>query len=140
MEFIRNVLGAEWYNDSIATTPDRAMAAVRAFEEPLVLLLGGRDKNLPWETFAGEVTARARAIVLFGEAIPKLEGLFSHLVEGHTIPQVQLAADLEQAVFKAASLVQAGDVVLLSPGCTSYDEFPDFEVRGDRFREIVRSL
>ena len=140
LEFIRTVLGADWYNDSIATTPDRALAAVRSFEEPLVLLLGGRDKEVPWEKFAKEVIARSKAIILFGEAAPKLESIFKPLVGDKRMPEMHRAADLEQAVQKAFKLVRAGDVVLLSPGCTSYDQFPNFEIRGERFRDMVRSL
>jgi UDP-N-acetylmuramoylalanine--D-glutamate ligase len=140
LEFVGTVNGADWYNDSIATTPDRALAAVRSFDEPMVLLLGGRDKDLLWETFAEEVVLRARAIVLFGEAVPKLVAVFTPILEGKSIPVLYQVEDLEQAVAKAAAFVKPGDVVLLSPGCTSYDEFLNFEARGDRFREMVRSL
>jgi UDP-N-acetylmuramoylalanine--D-glutamate ligase len=140
LEFVASVHGVDWYNDSIATTPDRALAAVRSFDEPLVLLLGGRDKDLLWETFANEVILRARMIILFGEAVPKLAAVFMPILEGKSMPELHLVEDLERAVATAAELVQTGDVVLLSPGCTSYDEFSNFEERGDRFREMVRSL
>ncbi len=68
LEFIRNWGGADWYNDSIATAPERSMAAIRAFEEPLVLLAGGRDKELPWNEFASLVVRRVDHVILFGEA------------------------------------------------------------------------
>ncbi len=140
LEFVREVLGAGWYNDSIATTPDRAIAAVRSFEEPLILLLGGREKDLPWESFADEVSKRAKAIVLFGEAVPKLEAIFKPKLEKEDGAQLHIAPDLAGAIDIAAKVVDAGDIVLLSPGCTSYDEFPNFEVRGERFREWVKTL
>jgi len=140
LEFIRTVLGADWYNDSIATTPDRAMAAIHSFDEPLVLLLGGRDKEVPWETFATEAISHSKAIILFGEAASKLEGIFKPLVEDLPIPEMHRVADLEQAIRTASKLVRTGDVVLLSPGCTSYDQFPNFEIRGESFRDMVRSM
>jgi UDP-N-acetylmuramoylalanine--D-glutamate ligase len=140
LEFVGTVRGADWYNDSIATTPDRALAAVRSFDGPLVLLLGGRDKDLLWTTFANEAILHARTIILFGEAVPKLAAVFAPILEGKSMPGLHQVEDLERAVAAAAALVQPGDVVLLSPGCTSYDEFSNFEARGDRFREMVRSL
>ncbi|TFH36023.1 MAG: UDP-N-acetylmuramoyl-L-alanine--D-glutamate ligase [Anaerolineales bacterium] len=140
LEFVRNTLGADWYNDSIATTPDRALAAVRSFDEPLVLLLGGHDKQLPWETFGQEVLQSVKAIILFGEAVPKLEAVFQKIRGSAATPAMHAAVNLEQAVQTASRIVQAGDIVLLSPGCTSYDEYPNFEVRGERFRDMVRAL
>lgn len=140
LEFIRNVLGADWYNDSIATTPDRAMAAIHSFEEPLVLFLGGRDKEVPWDAFAQEAISRSHAIILFGEAASKLEKIFVPLVEAGQASEIHRVADLNQAIRIASKLVRPGDVVLLSPGCTSYDQFPNFEIRGESFRDMVRSL
>jgi UDP-N-acetylmuramoylalanine--D-glutamate ligase len=140
LEFVESVGGADWFNDSIATTPDRALAAIRSFEQPLILLLGGRDKDLPWDAFAREVIARARMIILFGEAVPKLAAAFEPMLADRSTPALLQAAGLEEAVSMAASHSREGDVVLLSPGCTSYDEFPNFEVRGERFRQLVRSL
>ena len=77
LEFVRERDGARWYNDSIATAPERVCAAVRAFDEPLVLLLGGRDKQLPWEELAALVRERVKAVVLFGEAGPLIERALS---------------------------------------------------------------
>jgi UDP-N-acetylmuramoylalanine--D-glutamate ligase len=140
LEFIRRVMRADWYNDSIATTPDRALAAVRSFERPLVVLLGGRDKDLDWEEFAKQVVGKARKIILFGEAREKLEVVFRPLLAGEALERLHAVEGFEQAFSQAAGLVQAGDVVLLSPGCTSFDEFPNYEARGDRFRELVKAL
>ena len=72
LEFVREWNGAQWYNDSIATAPERTMAAIRSFTEPIVLLLGGRDKNLPWEDLAALVRQRVQHVVLFGEAAEKI--------------------------------------------------------------------
>ena len=139
LEFIRSWGGADWYNDSIATAPERAIAAIRAFDEPLVLLLGGRDKDLPWDDLAALVRQRVDHVVLFGEAA----GLIEKAIGSHTgsqLDSVTRCENLEQAVQSAAEVVEPGDVVLLSPGGTSYDAFRDFAERGERYRLWVNEL
>jgi len=134
LEFVRRWGGADWYNDSIATAPERAMAAIRSFDEPLVLLAGGRDKNLPWDDFAALVRQRVDHLILFGEAAEKIARVI-----GEGFPYV-ICSNLKEAVQAAAEVVQDGDVVLLSPGGTSFDEFKDFEERGECFRQLVMQL
>ena len=134
LEFVRSWGGADWYNDSIATAPERAMAAVRSFDEPLVLLAGGRDKDLPWEAFAELVRRRVEHLIVFGEAAGKILDAM-----GPGYPAVR-CSHLREAVQEAAQWVEPGDVVLLSPGGTSFDEFKDFEERGECFRQLVMSL
>lgn len=138
LEFVRTWGGADWYNDSIATAPERSMAAIRSFTEPLILLAGGRDKNLPWGDFADLVRSRVDHLILFGEAIDII--LNAMQPDTGTAPTVTRCTGLKQAVLAAASLVQPGDVVLLSPGGTSFDEFTDFEERGECFAKWVREL
>lgn len=138
LELVRELHGVRWYNDSIATAPERTMAAVRAFEEPIVLLLGGRDKDLPWDDLAALIHQRVDHVVLFGEAAEKIE---KAVAGSGSRPQTLTRCEtLEQAVLKAAEVAEAGDVVLLSPGGTSYDAFKDFAERGERFREWVLKL
>ncbi|MGB9641363.1 MAG: UDP-N-acetylmuramoyl-L-alanine--D-glutamate ligase [Anaerolineales bacterium] len=139
LEFVRSWHGADWYNDSIATAPERSMAAIRSFEEPLVLLLGGRDKNLPWHNFARLAIERARYLILFGEAADKIERTFYEIGKPE-LPPIVRCRNLEEAVHAAAAVAQNGDVVLLSPGATSFDEFRDFEERGECFRKWVMNL
>lgn len=139
LEFIRNWGGAAWYNDSIATAPERSMAAIRSFQEPIVLLAGGRDKNLPWEDFAELVVQRVRHLVLFGEAASKIRQAIEKADQRQHLP-ITVCPDLFQAVQAAKEIIQAGDVVLLSPGGTSFDEFRDFEERGECFRKWVMDL
>jgi UDP-N-acetylmuramoylalanine--D-glutamate ligase len=134
LEFVRSWGGASWYNDSIATAPERSMAAIRSFDEPLVLLAGGRDKNLPWDDFAQLVLERVEHVILFGEAVEKIAGALG------STQKVMVCSNLEQAVSAAARLARPGDVVLLSPGGTSFDEFSDFEERGECFRRLVMQL
>jgi UDP-N-acetylmuramoylalanine--D-glutamate ligase len=151
LELVRELNGVRWYDDSIATAPERSVAALRSFEEPIVLLAGGRDKELPWDGFAEETVRRARQVITFGEAGPMIArvveeklangqggrgaGAQKELLEGIT-----RVGTLEEAVEMAAQLARPGDVVLLSPGGTSFDAFRDFVERGDRFKELVRQL
>lgn len=138
LEFVRNWGGADWYNDSIATAPERSMAAIRSFQEPLVLLAGGRDKNLPWREFAELVNQRVRFLVIFGEAAPLIKKAMDE--SGFNKTKVVQSPGLKQAVSIAAQEVQTGDVVLLAPGGTSFDEFKDFEERGRCFVQWVKDL
>ena len=138
LEFVHERDGVKWYNDSIATAPERVLAAVGSFEEPIVLLAGGRDKKLPWEDFARLAKTRVKHLVLFGEAGP----LIQKAVEAVNMDRAQytLCAKLAEAVQVAASIAEHGDVALLSPGGTSFDEFTDFAERGEKFKDGVREL
>jgi UDP-N-acetylmuramoylalanine--D-glutamate ligase len=138
LELVRERNGVRWYNDSIATAPERVIAALRAFDEPLVLLLGGRDKKLPWDDLAALVRDRVRQVVLFGEAGPLIERAL--VAAGVPAARRLRCATLAEAVPAAAELAVPGDVVLLSPGCTGFDEFRDFAERGDKFRQWVQAL
>ncbi len=143
LELVKERGGVRWYDDSIATAPERAVAAMRSFDEPIVLLAGGRDKDLPWDAFAEETVERARWLITFGES----RALIADHVEGarrrngtQRLAGVTRVRTLPEAVKAAADLVQPGDVVLLSPGGTSFDAFEDFEERGERFQELVGEL
>ena len=140
LEYISDHGGAAWYNDSIATAPERTIAAIQAFDEPLVLLLGGRDKKLPWDKLAELVHQRVDHVVVFGEAAEKILQAIGPVQSSRRLQTIDHASGLQAAVGIASRLVQPGYVVLLSPGGTSYDEFKDFEERGERFREWVRVL
>jgi len=138
LELVRRWRGVDWYNDSIATAPERVIAAIRSFDEPLVLLAGGRDKNLTWEEFAKFVWKRVDHLILFGEASDLIhQAMIQSGSGGCTLTRCE---NLKCAVDTAAQIAQPGDVVLLSPGGTSFDEFNDFEERGDRFKQWVREL
>ncbi len=139
LELVREREGVCWYNDSIATAPERTMAAVRSFDEPIVLLLGGRDKNLPWEELAKLVHERVDHVVIFGEAGGKIETALEAEKAERPFSQVRVGT-LREATAEAERAAQPGDVVLLSPGGTSFDEFKDFEERGEKFRLWVQEL
>jgi len=140
LEFVRAWKGARWYNDSIATAPERTMAAIHSFQEPIVLLLGGRDKNLPWSELSELVHQRVDHVVLFGEAAGKIESALGPTGKGTRPYTLDRCRNLEEAVRAAVRRAEPGDVVLLSPGGTSFDEFNDFEERGEAFRKWVSEL
>jgi UDP-N-acetylmuramoylalanine--D-glutamate ligase len=140
LEFVRRWGGADWYNDSIATAPERSMAAIRSFSEPIILLAGGRDKDLPWQEFADLVHQRVDHLILFGEAASIIHGAVGAVLAGKKPHTVTTCFGLQEAIQAAAGLVEPGDVVLLSPGGTSFDEFRDFEARGEAYREWVHQL
>lgn len=141
MEFVREIHGVRWYNDSIATAPERSMAAIKSFTEPIVLLAGGRDKKLPWNEFTSLVHHQVKHVVLFGEAAGIIQNSLEENRTDHSgIESVYRFDRMEEAMKQAAELAQTGDVVLLSPGCTSYDAYKDFEERGEVFRKWVQQL
>jgi UDP-N-acetylmuramoylalanine--D-glutamate ligase len=145
LELVRDVGGVRWFDDSIATTPERMLAALRSFEEPIVLLAGGRDKKLPWDEFAEVAPRKVRRLVTFGEAGGMIARIAADAVSakgqaGCALEGITERDTLEEAVQAAAEVAAPGDVVLLSPGGTSYDAFVDFAARGDRFKELVNAL
>lgn len=148
LEIVRQRDGILWINDSIATAPERTIAALRSFTEPLVLLLGGRDKHLPWEECSVEIharrpdgTPRVRHVILFGEAAGLIAEALARVRASGTAPvSVTHCADLPEAVAVANRVACPGDTVLLAPGGTSYDAYEDFAARGRHFRELVEAL
>ena len=140
LEFVRSWRGADWYNDSIATAPERSMAAMRSFTEPIVLLAGGRDKELPWDDFARLVQQRVDHLILFGEAAQKISTAIGPYRSGTRPYTISLCKTMRQAVEAAVNVVEPGDIVLLAPGGTSFDEFRDFEERGEAFTKWVNEL
>jgi UDP-N-acetylmuramoylalanine--D-glutamate ligase len=144
LELVREMDGVRWYDDSIATTPERSLAALRSFENPIVLLAGGRDKDLPWGEFAEEAVQRVRYLVTFGKAGPMIARVVKKALNGSArerrLKEIAQVDTMEEAVEVAARVIRPGDVVLLSPGGTSFDAFRDFAERGDRFKQLVRKL
>ncbi len=140
LEFVRYLDGVAWYNDSIATAPERTMAAIRSFSEPLVVLLGGRDKNLPWEELAKLVCQRVDHVILFGEAADIIKASINKVRNSGRPFSMGKYAHLKEAILEARKVSKSGDVVLLAPGGTSFDEYRDFEERGEDFRKWVMQL
>ena len=125
--------GVRWYNDSKATNPDSTYKALAAFREPIILIAGGRNKGIEIEPLARAIAGRVAALVTMGETGEEL----ARRARDAGLQRVERAADLSDAVRKAAALAPPGSVVLLSPGFTSYDMFHDYEDRGRRFKAAV---
>ncbi len=143
LETVREVGGVTWVNDSIATAPERLLAALSSYEEQLVLLIGGADKDLPWEAAIHFALRKARHIIVFGEdGAKQVASKVMNLMEKMRVRDDQLSRvqTLDEAVERAADVAQAGDIVLLSPGGTSYDAYDDFAARGAHFRQLVSEL
>jgi UDP-N-acetylmuramoylalanine--D-glutamate ligase len=145
LELVRTLAGVRFYNDSIATSPDRAQAALGAIAGPVVLILGGHDKELPWQALCRDAVDRCRAVLLIGEAQDLIAGHLAGALRAApsgllTAANVIACGDLPHAVARAERAAQPGDAVLLSPACASYDQFRDFEARGSLFRQLVEAL
>ena len=140
LQLVREVNGVSWINDSIATAPERTLAALNTITEPLVLLLGGRDKNLPWDDLAAVIHKRVEHVILFGEAAEKIHLAIGDPFQGSSLRSISLKTTLVEALEEARRVAVPGDVVLLSPGGTSYDAFKDFEERGNFYSEWVNAL
>jgi UDP-N-acetylmuramoylalanine--D-glutamate ligase len=139
--------GVSYYNDSKATTPASTLRALEAFEQPIVLLAGGYDKGTPFDELADAAYRKTKATIVYGSTAPKLLQAFECASQQDIskpaqakCAQVMLCADLEAALTQAIALTVPGDVVLLSPACASYDQFPNYEARGEFFRSWVQGL
>jgi UDP-N-acetylmuramoylalanine--D-glutamate ligase len=137
LETVATLDGIDYVNDSIATSPERSCAALLAIDSPVVLIAGGRDKHLPMGDWARLIVQRTRAVVLVGEAAPLIRDAIA--ATGEEVPIVE-ARTFAETVPLARSLARPGDTVLLAPGGTSFDEFRDYEARGEAFRRAVKAM
>ncbi|MGE3314512.1 MAG: UDP-N-acetylmuramoyl-L-alanine--D-glutamate ligase [Planctomycetaceae bacterium] len=138
LEFVAEVAGRRFYNDSLATTPESTIVALDAFTEPIVLLAGGYDKQVDLTAMAEAISHKAKAVALMGSTSEHLADLIDENPSSRKLPCHECHS-LKEAFDWAVAESSAGDVVLLSPGCASYDWFRNFADRGDQFVELVRS-
>jgi UDP-N-acetylmuramoylalanine--D-glutamate ligase len=138
LELVREVKGVRYYDDSISTVPDTAIAAIKAFPEPKIVILGGSDKKSDF-TALGPAVARGnvRYAVLVGEMAPAIKAALEAAGVRKIVIGPQRMTDLVSTI---QSLAEPGDVVLLSPACPSYDQYRDFSDRGDQFKAAVRGI
>lgn len=134
IEFVREVNGVRYYNDSIASSPTRTIAGLKSFNQKVVLIAGGYDKHIPFEPLAVELPAHVGTLVLCGATADKIESA-ARAVEG--CPPIVRADGFEQAVLAARDIASEGDIVLMSPACASFDQFKNFAERGEKFKNIV---
>jgi UDP-N-acetylmuramoylalanine--D-glutamate ligase len=134
LEFVRRVRGIDFYNDSKATNVDSALKAVEAFDNPLWVILGGKDKGSDYKPLAGPLAAKARAALLIGAAAP----LIAASLEG-IVPLLDCGT-MENALRTALEKAAPGDTVVLAPACASFDQFENYEHRGRVFKQLVSRM
>jgi UDP-N-acetylmuramoylalanine--D-glutamate ligase len=134
IEFVRELRGVKYYNDSKATSVDATMKAIAAFPGGLWVILGGKDKNSDYTVLKEPLRMKARRVLLIGAAAPKIEEQLAKAVP------IEHCETIDHAVKLAATEAGQGEVVLLAPACASFDQFRSFEHRGEVFKELVRSL
>jgi len=155
IELVRELKGVKYFNDSIASSPNRAIAALKAFtaggnfvpkeKRKVILIAGGKDKGIEFDELGIEINSRVRTLILTGAAANQIyEAVinapnYSAKKDGDA-PDIVLCEDFENAVCTASESAKNGDIVLLSPACTSFDRFKNFEHRGEKFKEIVNRL
>ena len=135
LELVGEVNGVRFFNDSAATTPDAAAAGIRSFNSPIVLIAGGLDKGGNWSDFKKALREQVKALVAIGNFADRLLEMANEV----GIRTVK-AKDMDEAVLKAFEFASPGDVVLLSPGCSSHDMFTNYAQRGEKFKEAVMKL
>lgn len=141
IELVRELHGVKYYNDSIGSSPSRTIAGLRAFKQKVILIAGGYDKHIPYDVLGPDLVAHVKAMVLTGATAPKIRAA-AEQAEGYDPRKLPIydIDDFEEAIKKAQTLAQPGDVVILSPASASFDRFKNFMVRGDTFKRIVREL
>jgi UDP-N-acetylmuramoylalanine--D-glutamate ligase len=134
LEFVRELDGVSFYNDSKGTNVGAVVKSLRSFQEPIILIAGGKDKGGTYGPLKGIVKEKVKRLILIGEARRRMAKVL-----GRSVPTTE-ADTLEEAVHYAFDESKHGDVVLLSPACSSFDMFRDYEERGNLFKEIVNEL
>ena len=141
IEFVRELDGVRWYNDSIGTSPTRTIAGLRSFDQKVILIAGGYDKHIPYEPLAPEITAHVKNLVLMGATGPRIEKAVREDPNFNEAElPIQHADNMQHAVELARACAKPGDIIILSPASASFDLYPNFEVRGREFKSIVNAL
>lgn len=141
-ELVREFEGVKYYNDSIASSPTRTISGTLSlFDKKIILICGGYDKQIPYDPLGPVICDRVKTLVVMGSTGPKIEEAVRNAPgyqEGS--PKILRVKNMEEAVDAARSEAQAGDVVSLSPASAAFDLYPNFEVRGRHFKELVNEL
>ena len=139
LEFVREINGAKWYNDSIGTSPASTMAGLNAFDEDIILLAGGSDKGLDYKEIGELIAKKVKILILTGPTATKIEEATRNSENGENV-KIIFVENLQEAVKLANKKAVSGDVVLLSPASASFDAFKNFAERGNKFKEYVNNL
>jgi len=140
IELVRELRGVKYYNDSIASSPSRTRAGLRSFDRRVILIAGGKDKGVPFDGLGRDIREHVSVLVLTGFTAEKIERAVVDSPEYDGTPRIIRRDDFREAVLAASGAAQPGDIVILSPACTSFDHFRNFEERGRFFKEIVSQL
>lgn len=141
LELVKRVNGVRWYNDSIGTSPARTIAGLNAFQEEIILIAGGYDKNLDYTPIGRPILNKTKAVILLGQTADKIKEAVENesKIRNKTVDMYK-CENLEQCVNLARDLAKPGQIVLFSPASASFDMFKNFEERGEKFKELVNSL
>jgi len=141
IEFVRELDGVKWYNDSIATSPTRVLAGLNSFSQKLIVIAGGYDKKIPFEPMAETVNQKVKKLILMGVTAQKIEKAITEC-PSYSADNLEIhhVSSMEEAVKKAQEISESGDIVTLSPACASFDLYPNFEARGIHYKNLVKEL
>ncbi len=140
IEYVREVDGVKFYNDSIASSPTRTRAGLNSFDQKIILIAGGYDKRIPFDDFGYDIKDHVKKLYLIGATASKIKDAVVRAYDRKKPLPIFIFKTLEQAVKEAYMGAEAGDIVMLSPACASFDMFANFEERGKKFKELVKSL
>ncbi|MEG2310788.1 MAG: UDP-N-acetylmuramoyl-L-alanine--D-glutamate ligase [Clostridia bacterium] len=143
MELVRQIDGVKWYNDSIATSPTRTIAGLVSFKQQIILIAGGYDKNIPYDSIGAYILDKVKLLLLIGKTAPKIQKAVIDEAKKRNIDQTVKIVNLktlEECVEYANSNSLNGDIVVLSPASASFDMYKNFEQRGDHFKRLVEEI
>ncbi|MBR3592640.1 MAG: UDP-N-acetylmuramoyl-L-alanine--D-glutamate ligase [Clostridia bacterium] len=140
IEFVREVDGVKYYNDSIASSPTRTIAGLKAFDQKVILLAGGYDKHIPFEPMMPYIVEKVKTLYLCGDTADKIEKCLREYDGYNDKPEIIRVKDFAEAVAEAHKNAVPGDIVTLSPACASFDSYPNFVCRGNHFKQLVNEL
>jgi len=141
IEFVRELDGVKYYNSSIDSSPSRTMAALNSFDKKVIAIMGGYDKNIPYDVMGDCVCTHTRAVVLTGATAEKIKSAIENSKEAKSaLPDIYVIDNFEKAVNKAREIAKEGEAVILTPASASFDKFKNFEVRGNFFKDIVNKF
>ena len=140
IEFVREVNGVKYYNDSIASSPTRTIAGLKAFNQKVILIAGGYDKHIPFEPLMPYLVEKVKTLYLCGDTADKIESCLRDYAGYDNSPKIVRVNDISEAVADAHKTAQSGDIVTLSPACASFDKYPNFVARGNHFKQLVNEL
>lgn len=143
IEFVREKDSVKWYNDSIASSPSRTIAGLKSFNQKIILIAGGYDKNIPYDVIGPYIVDKVKTLILMGKTAPKIEkAVLAEIQKRSSKQEIDIVTlnNMEECVDYANSVSKSNDIVVLSPASASFDMYKNFEVRGNHFKELVNNL